>query len=180
MPASVADISEARCTWLGWRYLSITARKVPSWSLAAVAKVSRALASGAMRSRTAMAHTGSSPVSSAWAASVGAAGRSKSASGWLASRLRPSQRCRSAPTRTLTTWASLSARKCAMRKAGSLGRRGLRSNHSACCAACHSARTNRFMNAGWASSARASDSVTSKADSSSISSVRSPRLLIST
>ena len=67
-----------------------------------------------------------------------------------------------------------------MRNAGSLGSRGLRSNHSARCAACHSARTNRFMKAGWASSARASDSVTSKAESNSISSVRSPRLDTST
>ena len=37
MAASVADISEARCAWLGWRYLSITARKTSRLSDAAVA-----------------------------------------------------------------------------------------------------------------------------------------------
>ena len=177
MPASVADISEARCTWLGWRYLSITARSVPSSSLAAVAKVRRALASGAMRSRTASAHTGSSPVSSACVAPLADAGAPKAASGWLASRLRPSQRWRSVCTRMPSTCASLSARKCACAAR-------LRWAAAACArttgpagpAATRRARTGS-MKAGWASSARASDSVTSKADISSISSVRSPRLL---
>ena len=103
IPVSVADISEARCTWLGWRYLSITATRVPSSSDAAVQNVNCALAFGAMRRRTARAHTGSSPVSSTVsevsvpsgeaAGVTGVAGRaSNDASGRQAARLRPCQR----------------------------------------------------------------------------------------
>ena len=62
IPVNVADISDARCTMLGCWYLSITACKVAPWSDAAVAKVSCALALGLMRTRTAKAHIGSSPV----------------------------------------------------------------------------------------------------------------------
>ena len=48
MPARVADISEARSTWLRWRYLSITARSVARLSAAAVQKVTLTIAPGAM------------------------------------------------------------------------------------------------------------------------------------
>ena len=177
MPVSVADISEARCTWLACRYLSITALSTPPLSDAAVAKVSSALACGSMRRCTASAHTGSRPVSSATSASDGV---SNTARGWFVPRLRPSQRRRSVCTCTACTGGSLPARKCAAHRPCSVARRGVRSNTSAWCAGRQCARRNRFENAGWASSARSSASVGSKADSSSSSSVRSPRLRNST
>ena len=62
MPASVAEISEARSTWLGWWYLSTTARKVPSSSLATVPKVSRAWPAARCAAARPIAPTGSSPV----------------------------------------------------------------------------------------------------------------------
>ena len=71
IPVSVADISDARLMWLGWRYLSITARKVAALSEAAVQKVSRTFDCGSSCSRAASAHTGSRPVSSVAALSAG-------------------------------------------------------------------------------------------------------------
>ena len=141
MPASVADISEARLTLLACRYLSITALSVPPLSEAAVAKVSCALPCGAMRRRTDIAQTGSSPVSSdptlpSTCAVVNEASLNV-ASGWLALRLRPSQCWRSVCTFTDTTCGSLSARKCAACRPCSVVSRGVRSKRSAWCSASH-------------------------------------------
>ena len=151
---------------------------------AAVANVSRAFALGAMRSRTAIAHTGSSPVSNDVSGPASGAAfcatASKQANGVAALRLRPSQRWRSVDTRTLITCGSVCARKCVACTPRSVARRGVRSNTSACCAASHRARTNRLLNAGCASSARGSARVTSKAEINSMSSVRSLRFRSST
>ena len=155
-----------------------------------MAKVSRAFACGAMRTRTDSAHTGSRPVLSVTMASrpdaspaVGATGCSGAginvAAGWLAGWFRPSHCWRSVWTSRLVTSACTSARKCAAFNAGSEGRRGLRSNSRACCVACHCACTKRLLNAGWASSARGSVRVMSNAEISSISSASSPLLRIS-
>ena len=188
MPVSVADIRELRRTLAGWRYLSITARSVAPFSPAAVAKVRLARECGSMRSRTLKHATGSSPVVrvfsplpfSARSGVAVPAGRSGSgsndASGWLALRLRPSQRWRSVCTLTWVTCATMSVKKCAACIPASVASLGLRSNTSAWCSASHCARTNRLENAGCASSARGSASVTSKLDTSSISSGWSVRL----
>ena len=132
MLVSVADISEARLTLLVWRYLSITARRVSTCTEAAVAKVKRALACGAMSSLTDSAHTGSSPVSSAVSTSpdrIGAGPRR--ASGWLGPRLRPCQLFRSVVRLTWMKGVLMSVRKWAILSPCSASRRGLRESNRA-------------------------------------------------
>ena len=92
---------------------------------------------------------------------------------WLAPWFRPHHKARSVCTPHLRTGVSQWARKCAIERPTSVLCRGRRSNTRACDVARHWALTKRLENTGWASSPRASASVTSKADIRSSSTSRS-------
>ena len=179
MPVSVADISEARSMLPSWRYLSITARSVAGSSAAAVQKVRRTFALGAICMRTANAATGSRPVSSVAPSLPSGARRQLVEDGERMARVAVAAE----PALAIDLDPDRDVRRLGLgeevgRDAGPCRstRRGFLAKTIAWWCACHSALTNRFENAGCDSSARGSASVTSNDDISSRSSVRSPQL----
>ena len=108
MPASVADMSDARSTVLAWWCLSMTARSVTGLSVAAMANVTTACVPGGMLNVTPSTDTGSSPVTSVQAV-VGAG--CNCACGPLGAWLWPSQAWRSVCSCSRVTSPSVAAMK---------------------------------------------------------------------
>ena len=157
MPASVADISEARCTWLGWRYLSITACSVPPSSRGR---------GGEGQPRLGLRRDAQPHRQRAHRVQPGVERRAARRASAARRRVEVGQRLAGVAVAAEPALAvGLHAHAQHLRIAvGQEVRRVQRRarwpgaacarTHSACCAACHSARTNRFEKAGCASSAR--------------------------